>query len=331
MQPKARTGVPCGFALHPHGRQSGTSMTSGPRSGDQTDPCTLIIPPSGTESGGRHGACLVVIRGDRLGARVDLENCPIVIGRGVDTDFQIASRSVSRSHCRVFQRDGHYWVEDLRSTNQTFVNEERIERCELKDGDQLRVGRSVLKFLDAGNLEAGYLAEMREHAVRDELTGLYNRRYLMDLLAEEVNRAQSQPGRALILVMVDIDHFKEINDLIGHLAGDAVLRQLSKVMSDRVRGGDTLGRIGGEEFAMIMPETTLAHARDVCERLRTAVCAQAYEIEGGRKIDVSVSMGLAGWQADMDAMSDLLRAADQCLYRAKSSGRNRVCASDETR
>jgi two-component system, cell cycle response regulator len=304
-------------------------MTSGSRPGEQTDPCTLIIPPSGTETGGRHGACLVVIRGDRLGARVDLENCPVVIGRGVDTDFQISSRSVSRSHCRVFQREGQYWVEDLRSTNQTFVNDQRIDQHPLKDGDQIRVGKSVLKFLDAGSLEAGYLAEMREHAVRDELTGLYNRRHLMDLLAEELARVQSQSGRHLILVMVDIDHFKEINDLIGHLAGDAVLRQMSRVMSERVRGGDTLGRIGGEEFAMIMPETTLAQAREVCERLRKAVCEQPYEIEDGRKIDVSVSMGLADWQPDMNAMSDLLRTADQCLYRAKSSGRNRVCGSDE--
>lgn len=304
-------------------------MKSASRHGEQTDPCTLVMPSSGTESGGRHGACLVVIRGDRLGARVDLEISPVVIGRGVDADFQIASRSVSRSHCRVLQREGRYWVEDLRSTNQTFVNDERIDQHPLKDGDQVRIGKSVLKFLDAGSLEAGYLAEMREHAVRDELTGLYNRRHLMDLLAEEVARAQSQPDRHLILVMMDIDHFKEINDLIGHLAGDAVLRQLSRVLHDRVREDDTLGRIGGEEFAMIMPDTTLAQAGEVCERLRKAVCEQPYVIEDGRKIDVSVSMGLASWQANMNAMSDLLRFADQCLYRAKSAGRNRVCASDE--
>lgn len=304
-------------------------MKPGSRSGEQTDPCTLILPASGTETGGRHGACLVVIRGDRLGARVDLENCPVIIGRGVDADFQIASRSVSRSHCRILQREGRYWIEDLRSTNQTLVNDQRIDQHALKDGDQVRVGKSVLKFLDAGSLEAGYLAEMREHAVRDELTGLYNRRHLMDMLAEEVARAQNQPGRHLILVMMDIDHFKDINDLIGHLAGDAVLRQLSRVLSERVRGGDTLGRIGGEEFAMIMPETTLAQARDVCERLRKAVCEDGYVIDDGRKIEVSVSMGLAQWQDDMSAMSDLLRTADQCLYRAKSSGRNRVCASDE--
>jgi two-component system, cell cycle response regulator len=300
-------------------------MTSGSRPGEQTDPCTLVVPQGGSEAGGRDGACLVVIRGERLGAKLDLDASPVVIGRGSDADFQIATPSVSRAHCRVFQDQGCYWIEDLRSTNHTLVNGERIERKALVDGDQLRIGKSVLKFLDAGNVEAGYLAEMREHVVRDELTGLYNRRYLMDRLAEEVARAQREPQRRLALVMIDIDFFKDINDRIGHLAGDAVLRQLSRVLAEKVRSGDTLGRIGGEEFAMVMPEAANEDAREVCERLRRAVAEQAFELEDGRRLDVTVSMGLAFWQEAMESMSDLLRAADEQLYLAKEQGRNRVC------
>jgi two-component system cell cycle response regulator len=171
---------------------------------------------------------------------------------------------------------------------------------------------------------------MREHVVRDELTGLYNRRHLMDLLAKAVTRAQRESDFGLSLVMIDIDHFKSINDRIGHLAGDAVLRQLSAVLTERVRSGDTLGRIGGEEFALLMPETAHEDAADISERLRQAVAGHVFRLDQGEPLEVTVSMGLAGWDAGMESMSDLLRAADQCLYRAKEQGRNRVCSSSDS-
>jgi two-component system, cell cycle response regulator len=301
-------------------------MTSSSRFGDPTDPCTLLLPSSSMDGTERHGACLVVIRGDRLGARVELGGgIGVVIGRGSDADFQIASRSVSRSHCRITERDGSFWVEDLRSTNHTYVNEELIDQRELKDGDQLRVGKSVLKFLGAGNLEAGYLAEMREHAVRDELTNLYNRRHVMSLLGDEVAQCVRDDQHTLSLAIIDIDNFKEINDRIGHLAGDAVLKQMAEVLEERVRAGDTLARIGGEEFCVVMPETGLKGALEVCERLRAAVAGNEFLLEDGSRLDVTVSIGLTPWTQDMAELSDLMRLADQHLYEAKSSGRNRVC------
>jgi diguanylate cyclase (GGDEF)-like protein len=300
-------------------------MTSSSRSGEQTDPCTLLLSMSRSDVKEKHRACLVVIRGERLGAKVDLDGPAVVIGRGSEADFQIASRSVSRSHCRIFPRDGALWIEDLRSTNQTFVNEQRIDQCELCDGDQVRIGNSVLKYLAAGNLEAGYLAELREHAVRDALTNLYNRRHVMNLLAEVVAKCRADGNYRLALAIIDIDSFKEINDRIGHLAGDAVLQQMAKVLLKCVRSADTLARIGGEEFAVVMPGASEEAAFEACERLRRGVADTAFELDDGAELSVTISIGLSAWRSDMDDISDLMRLADECLYVAKSQGRDRVC------
>jgi len=300
-------------------------MTSGSRSGEQTDPCTLLLSASRSDFKENHRACLVVIRGERLGAKVDLDGPAVVIGRGSEADFQIASRSVSRSHCRIFPRDGAMWIEDLRSTNQTFVNDQRIDQCELSDGDQVRIGNSVLKYLAAGNLEVGYVAEMRNHAVRDELTKLYNRRHVMNLLAEEVARCRADSDYRLALAIIDIDCFKEINDRIGHLAGDAVLKQMADALLKAVRSADTLARIGGEEFAVVMPGASEDAAHEACERLRSAVAETEFRIDANTTLAVTISVGLCAWRGDMGEISDLMRLADECLYVAKSQGRDRVC------
>ncbi len=300
-------------------------MTSGTRSGDHTDPCTLLISESLSDLRSRHEACLVVISGERLGARVELGDNPVVIGRGSDADFQIASRSVSRSHCRISTaRDGQVWIEDLRSTNATYVNDQRIERHCLSDGDQVRIGKSMLKFLGAGNVEVGYLNELREHALRDELTELYNRRHFMQALADMLSECMRRRDAEMVLAIIDIDYFKNINDRIGHLAGDAVLRQLSRLLSERVRSNDTLARIGGEEFAVLMPDTSVAAAREVCERLRDAVRSSPFELDDGQRETVTISIGFSDFSADMDSMSDLLKRADTYLYKAKSKGRDRI-------
>ncbi|MCC5865952.1 MAG: GGDEF domain-containing protein [Wenzhouxiangella sp.] len=299
-------------------------MSSGSRSGEQTDPCTLLLPDAASQESGRLGACLVVIRGDRLGARIELDESPVVIGRGSDADFQIPSRSVSRSHCRIVSEADAFWIEDLRSTNATYVNEARIERHRLSDGDQVRIGKSVLKYLAAGNLEAGYLKELREHAVRDGLTDLYNRRHFMEVLDEAVAEAVRQRNASLVIAIIDVDYFKEINDRIGHLAGDAVLRQLARILAERVRAGDTLARIGGEEFAVLMPATSLAAAREVCERLRKAVAESRFDLGEGRLETVTISIGYAGLNAELKTVSELLKQADAYLYEAKSAGRDRL-------
>lgn len=290
---------------------------------NHTDPHTVLLSAAG-ESRPVSAPSLVVIRGERLGSRIDLGVGDLVIGRGTDCDFRIGERSVSRAHCRVFTRDGGFWVEDLGSTNRSFVNDEEIQSRRLVDGDQLRVGKTVLKFLDAGNPEAGYLEELHDHAVRDGLTGLYNRRHAITVLSEEFRRSQHVAGSRLVLAIIDIDWFKQINDRIGHLAGDAVLSQLAKVLNDALRSGDTLARIGGEEFALIMPDTSLDEAHQACDRLRQLVAGHAFPVESGERIDVTISIGLAEAGSQMNDYRMLLGEADRQLYDAKTGGRNSV-------
>jgi diguanylate cyclase (GGDEF)-like protein len=300
----------------------------GTRSGssEKTDPCTLLLSSDPVDTATTHGACLVVLRGPRLGARFELAELPVVIGRGSDADFRIPSRSVSRSHCRILLEGDALWVEDLRSTNQTLVNGLAVDRQCLDDGDQLRIGDAVLKFLAAGNTESSFLAKMREHLIRDELTGLYNRRHLMARLNDAIElRDDPGQGGTLSLAILDVDRFKEINDLVGHMAGDEVLRQLADVLSSELRSDDVLARIGGEEFAILMPGQSLRDAHRLCERLRAAVEAHVFDLQGGeRALPVTVSLGVAEWTESMREVNDLLKLADDLLYRSKSAGRNRV-------
>lgn len=272
----------------------------------------------------RHEACLVIIRGARLGSRIVPDGKPLVIGRAVDADFQISDRSISRRHCRICHEGGRYWVEDLDSTNHTWLNDEKIERAALRDGDLVRISQTVLKFVDEGNIEAGYHSELHESTIRDPLTGLYNRRHAMAVLEKEAARAQRDPDYRLALVILDLDFFKDINDEHGHLAGDGILRQLTALAAERVRASDTLARIGGEEFALILPDTSAEQAWELAESIRRSIAGSSFRI-GEEDYTITLSAGVATWQPEMDSISELLRAADRQLYEAKSSGRNRVC------
>ena len=269
-------------------------------------------------------ACLVVIQGARLGTRVALDNARTTIGRGSSCDFHIPERNVSREHCTITRRADSYWLQDLGSTNQTVLNESAVDKVSLSDGDQLRVGSTILKFIGPENIEADYHLELHENAVRDALTGLYNRRQLIGLLELEARQRRDRQNQPLTLALLDVDHFKSINDELGHLAGDSALRQLTAILAKNIQPGGVLARIGGEEFALLMCGTTESVAQIRLEQIRQAVADYSFELEG-RQQRLTISIGIASWSSDMTGTSDLLRAADKRLYRAKSEGRNRVC------
>lgn len=163
---------------------------------------------------------------------------------------------------------------------------------------------------------------MRERSERDPLTNLRNRRALDAALEQEGPRARRY-ARSLAVVALDVDHFKPVNDRYGHAAGDAVLRRLAEVLSEGVRDVDVAARVGGEEFVLVLPETSAAAAREVAERLRAAIASAVVEHDGER-IQVRISAGVAAWPESVGAPEDLLDAADAALYTSKHSGRDRV-------
>jgi two-component system, cell cycle response regulator len=272
-------------------------------------------------------ACLVHIypTGMVMGTRHLLEKGTIILGRGDDCDITVLDNSVSRRHVRFDLDISGYLATDLESTNGTFVNDTAANHTLLSDGDYVRVGNCLYRFLAGGNVEAEYHEELYRMAIIDALTGLYNKRYLMDYLRREMDRA-ARYSRPLALILFDIDHFKAINDSMGHLAGDLALRDLAARLRPQICKDDLLARYGGEEFAAVLTEADQAAAAELAEKLRRTV-EEATFVSDGRPFPVTISLGVASIQGN-EALhpQELIRQADERLYQAKREGRNRVVA-----
>jgi two-component system cell cycle response regulator len=272
--------------------------------------------------------CLVVIHTavqTELGRRYLLKQAVMTIGRGGANHIVVGSDAVSRQHAQLERRGGEFTVSDLNSTNGTFINNERqrTRKSRLSGGDHIRVGDTVFKYLSGSDIEAQYHAVIGHMAVTDGLSNLANRKHLDTLLAEEIQRAHRYK-RALSVMMLDIDHFKTINDVHGHLAGDRVIAGLAHLLRQRLRSDDKLGRYGGEEFCAILPETGLQDAAAIAETLRTLVATHPFPADA-KRLTVTVSIGVADLKPNMQT-ADIYRAADEMLYRAKNQGRNQVCS-----
>jgi len=268
--------------------------------------------------------CLVEIYGQELGRRIPLTGGVFEIGRSSKCDLTIDQDSVSRHHARIARtRDGHYTVADLGSTNGTYVNDTHVSEQVLADGDQVKIGRTIFKFMFGTNIEASYHEEIYRLMTVDGLTQLFNRRFFNETLEREINRCKRY-ARPLSLLIFDVDHFKLTNDQFGHVAGDALLRQLALIVKPRLRREDVLSRVGGEEFAAILPEVGREGALVTAEKVREAVAAAPIVFEES-VMPCTVSVGVAELAVDADEPKDLYARADAALYRAKSTGRNRIC------
>lgn len=283
---------------------------------------TVIGPPP-KRGGADNDACLIVIYGEDIGRRVRLSAERVVVGRSSQADMQIDQESVSRNHCQITFHGKRHVVRDLGSTNGTYVNDEPCDELELRDGDQIKIGRTIVKYITGGNVEAQYHEEIYRLMTIDGLTQIHNKRYFEEVLEREVSRAVRY-GRMFSLIFFDIDHFKQVNDTYGHLAGDAVLRRLGTLVRTRVRRDDVVARTGGEEFAVILPEVGLEGAVGLAHKLRALIEESIFEFENTR-MDVTISLGAAAWREGMTSGEELVKAADDKLYEAKNSGRNRVC------
>ena len=271
--------------------------------------------------------CVVVIYAAEpglLGKRYVLEKAPVRIGRGGDNQIVLEGDSVSRRHCHFDRRQGVWHIVDDGSTNGTFLNEEQVKGSgQLNNGDRVKVGPTILKYLSGLDAEAKYHEEIYRMTIVDGLTQIHNKRYLFEALDKELIRARRY-DRQLSLLIFDIDYFKNINDQYGHLAGDHVLRELARIVQERIRRDEVFARYGGEEFVIVLPETPLAGGVALAENLRGRVETHPFSFQGER-IPVTISVGCAMLSEEKTA-ADLIQRSDDKLYEAKRGGRNRVCS-----
>jgi diguanylate cyclase (GGDEF)-like protein len=268
--------------------------------------------------------CLVCIHpAERLGKVFKLEAGEVLVGRDPDCQLELTDDSVSRRHALLRGTEEGFVVIDLGSTNGTYVNDTRIDMVALQPGDRLRFGNQIFKYLSTDRFEAEYFDHAYRMITTDGLTQVCNKRYLIDVAERELRRTL-RTGRALSLLMIDADHFKLINDSLGHLTGDEVLIELSRRLQASLRGDEVLARYGGEEFCVLMPDTALLAAIQAGDRLRRVVADQDFVTERAR-VPVTVSIGVASSEGHKPiSLSQLLELADKQLYAAKTAGRDRV-------
>ncbi len=273
----------------------------------------------------QRSACLTALTGTSTGTVFKLPRGPAMVGRSQESEVRLLDDGVSRHHASVSQDGRGVWLEDLDSRNGTFVNSIRITGpVQLGDGDKVQVGGStVLRFAYHDAHDDSFHASLLSSALRDPLTGLFNKRYLMDRLDSELKFARRHET-ALSLLMLDLDHFKTVNDTYGHMAGDAVLSNLATVLLHAVRNEDVVARFGGEELAVVLRAIPLEPAHQLGERLRRLV-EQTVTIHQGLELRATTSVGVAGFPAQrVETVEAFVDAADKALYRAKHTGRNRV-------
>lgn len=266
--------------------------------------------------------CLVEIYGKALGRKYDLQRPAVSLGRDPDNYIIIDTDSVSRRHARI-EADGGLWMlVDLDSTNGTYINDRIAERSELKNGDLIKIGDTIYKFLSGKNVERAYHEEIYLMTIHDGLTQIPNKRCFVDFLDKEFSRSRRY-SRDLALVLFDVDHFKRVNDEYGHLTGDFVLKELAGVIGEQIRREELFARYGGEEFAIVLPEADSEGALAFAEKVRGLVEAHPFKFEDN-SIPITISLGIANCSDSIESTEHLMKIADENLYAAKRNGRNCV-------
>ena len=273
-------------------------------------------------------SCLVQIYPtDVVAGIINLQKEDVVIGREGNVDVALPDSSVSRRHACIRWENHQHLIVDLNSTNGTLVDEADIKQCTLKSGNTIRIGTYLFKYLEAGSVETQYHEIVYSALTRDALTGAMNRSYLMESLGRCTATAQRRQ-QPLAVIMIDIDHFKSINDTHGHLAGDEVLTTFGSRFIELGRNEDLFGRYGGEEFCMVLPSSDAERAKQAAERCREIIAGVPFETHAG-PLQITASFGVvATTPSRSDTPQTLTDRADRQLYRAKEQGRNQVCVEE---
>lgn len=255
-------------------------------------------------------------------ALFEVDAC-VRIGSHPESDILLADDDVAEQHASVMRRSSNYVLLDNACSGGTYANCSRIIEHQLVDGDTIRIGTTLFKFLDASSPEIDYHRELQNRAMRDGLTNAYNKTYMIDFLRRELERCLLH-DRPLTVLMMDLDYFKDINDVHGHLAGDQVLQELSRRIAPLLDADDIFARYGGEEFGVVMCENPLEDAEELAGRIQQ-VCGHSPIDTVNGPINVTLSIGIAGVtgvESDAPTALELIHAADEMLYESKNNGRN---------
>ena len=312
-EPPIRSSLPDGAFL-----PEAHTMEVSVRSSDHGAPSTV---PSVVER-----AVLLRMDGVQAGLIIGLEQFPFTVGRHPTNSLRVDEDSISRFHARIVRNGDEYTVEDMGSRNGIFVAGKRVTRAKLDHDSWLQFGPRVsFRFSLTDVREERLLRKLYESSTRDALTGAYNRMHFQERLRAEVAYALRHSTQASLLV-IDLDHFKQVNDTYGHPAGDAVLKGAADACMRALRTEDVFARYGGEEFAVVLRGIDLKGAARLADRLRQAVSAERVEHDG-QVIKVTLSAGCAALACcDAPTAEELVAVADRRLYVAKSRGRNRVAS-----
>jgi diguanylate cyclase (GGDEF)-like protein len=285
---------------------------------------TAVVEDRSIRIGGR--ASFTVLSGLHAG-QVHPVDRSLVIGRGKTADVIFHDVGLSRQHARLSVNQGTYVIEDLDSTNGVRVNGERVDKALLREGDRVQLGPDVvIQFAFLDDAEQNFTKRLYVAATRDLLTSALNRRVFDERLKAELSYARRHSTR-LSVIILDIDHFKRVNDTHGHGAGDEVLRKVAGTIQTVIRDEDVFARYGGEEFVILVRGETTAQTAIAAERIRSAVTKLEMTFDG-KPVPLTLSAGVAEYSECSPGTDGegLLKLADERLYRAKQTGRDRVCS-----
>ncbi len=290
---------------------------------------TITDEPDQVSSFPEKRPCLIMIKGDFIGQVYELAKDVTIIGRSDDVDLVISDVSISRRHAMIVNRLAGFHVSDLGSTNGSLVNKTPVvEPTPLREGDKLSLGMVTFKFSFQDEDDTQYHLMLRNMAIKDGLTRIYNKRHFLDALEKEFDYNRRNHS-GLALVMFDIDHFKEVNDTHGHPAGDFILKHMAQLIENEARGYDLFARYGGEEFVFMMRGATQDAALALAERVRSTIARHTFDYDD-QHLSITVSLGMSFWDggSSVQKPAELIEMADRRLYQAKNGGRNRVFFDD---
>jgi len=267
---------------------------------------------------------LIVMSGERVGVRVSVQG-NLSIGRDPQAGLVLPDPGVSSQHAFLEDRGGAWTLIDLGSTNGTAVNGQKISEADLRHGDKLVFGTTIVRFEVQDAADQAFSQMIAELVHIDDLTGLYLRRRFDAELAALI---AGGPQRSVGLLAMDLDGIKGINDTHGHLFGAYTIAECGKIIGRIVTGKGFASRFGGDEFVAALPDHDIDRAAAVGEEIRLAIAGHPF-VHEGIPLRPGISIGVATSPDDAPDATALFRKADEALYRAKRAGKNRVCRSRE--